>query len=233
MVHLTRDSSPTNVTLVVKDKGGEKDISPSSAPPHSRQESGPAFSCSHSSVPQLPRSALLCCPGKVQGQLFCSHDPSRCQGQSGGECITHSHQHGHHMEQNRSWACYPVIPSAHYTTHSTGLSLLSCPGKVQGQLSRVLQLVRGRDSSLACYRCQGARVGEGTSPLPHSHICRANSPTLISSGPAHLHPIIRVTSAVLPRSIEGPALPGAAAREGQGQLSCSHVSRAPAAGDEW
>lgn len=36
--------------------------------------------------------------------------------------------------------------------------------------------------------------------------CRANSPTHISSGPAHLRLIIRVSSAVLPRITEGPTL---------------------------
>lgn len=69
----------------------------------------------------------------MQGQLFMT--PAGVRGKvEGSVSLTHTSMDTT-IEQNRSRAGYPVIPSAHYTTHSTGLSLLSCPGKVQGQLS--------------------------------------------------------------------------------------------------
>lgn len=71
--------------------------------------------------------------------------------------------------------------------------LLCCPGVVQGPLSTVLQLVKDRTSSSA-FMALGqvshllqVRSGEVVTPLSTvGRHCRANSPMLTSSGPAHL-----------------------------------------------
>jgi hypothetical protein len=110
-----------------------------------------------------------------------------------------------------------------------GPTLLCSPGKLQDQLSRVLQQVRSRDTSPACCRWQEARVRKGISPsimLPHrdkfmepgfpcSHI-QAGSSTPLPSGSALL---------CCPGEVQREsALLNAAANEEQGPLSCSHDS---------
>lgn len=85
----------------------------------------------------------------------------------------------------------PVLPPP--TPPPPELTLLCCPGKVQGPLSQVLQLVKGRASSTELMTCGqlslSARGGEGGGKGAPS-LCQqmsgmVSSPTLASIGLSH------------------------------------------------
>ena len=61
-----------------------------------------------------------------------------------------------------------------------------------------------------------------THATPHQTSGRASFTMLSPSGPDHHAPFTRASSTMLPRQVAGSAIPGAAAGEGQGQLTHSH-----------
>lgn len=66
----------------------------------------------------------------------------------------------------REWqghlSCFHALGVSSSTPTPSGPSLLCGPGKVQGPLSRVLQLVNGRDSSPTCHNPWGASLPSHT-----------------------------------------------------------------------
>lgn len=88
-------------------------------------------------------------------------------------------------------------------------ALLYCPGKVQGLLSWVPQLLRGRGSSLTYHRCVCGGGGHLSLSLATTWQTRDMGPALSLSPPQGRltrAPSSRVSSTVLPMGGVGPAL---------------------------